>query len=164
MQLNISQLPDGIYHHELSELVFRADEETTVTNLYVKVTVDKAFSSLQVKLDTAFSISLLCDRCLENCECKLHNRYSFVYSRSQDMANEDLNDEIRFLPTDQNIIDLHDDICQSIILGTPMKVICKDDCKGLCTVCGINKNKSTCTCNEKTIDPRWESLLNIKVE
>lgn len=165
MQYNISQLSDGVYNHVVTEPEFRADDDVLVKNLNVQVKFDKAFDSLHVTLHAEFETGLSCDRCLDVNTTKLSNSYSFVYSKNPDFAeNTEAGDEIRFLPSDQNIIDVKDDIVQTILLGIPMKNVCRDDCKGLCAVCGTNKNSNSCNCTEKSVDPRWESLLKIKVD
>ncbi|HHV95736.1 MAG TPA: DUF177 domain-containing protein [Clostridiaceae bacterium] len=46
-----------------------------------------------------------------------------------------------------------------IILNLPMKQLCKEDCKGLCPVCGTNLNEATCNCEEeKEINPKFDIL------
>ena len=40
----------------------------------------------------------------------------------------------------------------------PFRLLCREDCKGLCPVCGANLNEMTCNCNTKQIDPRLEKL------
>jgi uncharacterized protein len=43
-----------------------------------------------------------------------------------------------------------------------MKQLCKSDCKGICPGCGVDLNREKCRCSGKTVDPRWEKLLDIK--
>jgi uncharacterized protein len=59
-------------------------------------------------------------------------------------------------------LDLDEYFRQSYYMSQPLKILCKSDCKGLCPVCGINKNKDECKCNNERIDPRWELLQKIK--
>ena len=46
-------------------------------------------------------------------------------------------------------------------LHTPMKIVCSEKCKGLCTHCGSNLNITQCNCSENEIDPRFESLKSL---
>lgn len=48
-----------------------------------------------------------------------------------------------------------------ILLALPTKYLCKEDCKGLCPVCGMNLNNSSCQCNKRQIDPRLEVLKQL---
>ncbi|MBU1147145.1 MAG: DUF177 domain-containing protein, partial [Candidatus Omnitrophica bacterium] len=47
-----------------------------------------------------------------------------------------------------DILEIDDDIRQEIILDSPMKVVCRPDCKGLCPNCGQNLNVGKCECTK----------------
>lgn len=55
-------------------------------------------------------------------------------------------------------IDLADYVKRDIIGELPMKVLCREDCKGLCPVCGKDLNDGDCGCDRTIRDPRFESL------
>lgn len=55
-------------------------------------------------------------------------------------------------------IDLADIVKRSIISVLPMKVLCTQECKGLCPSCGKNLNEGKCDCDTTEFDPRFESL------
>ncbi len=63
---------------------------------------------------------------------------------------------------DGDCFDLGHLMHEQIVLAIPMKCICQDDCKGLCSSCGIDLNKETCSCQDMNIDPRWENLKGFK--
>jgi uncharacterized protein len=44
-----------------------------------------------------------------------------------------------------------------------MQILCRDDCKGLCPQCGVNRNHKSCECGG-TSDPRWDALRKLKNE
>ena len=48
-----------------------------------------------------------------------------------------------------------------ILVNWPMRVLCKDDCKGICKVCGVNLNKGTCSCDSFVPDPRMAAFQDI---
>ena len=48
-----------------------------------------------------------------------------------------------------------------ILVNWPMRVLCKDDCKGICKVCGMNLNKGTCSCDSFVPDPRMAAFQDI---
>lgn len=54
-------------------------------------------------------------------------------------------------------------IVEQVQLGIPMKVLCKDDCAGLCVSCGADLNEGPCGCGQTT-DPRWGALAGLKKE
>lgn len=56
------------------------------------------------------------------------------------------------------VIDLSPVARENIILATPMHVLCRQDCRGLCSQCGQNLNDAVCECEYSAIDPRMEGL------
>jgi len=52
---------------------------------------------------------------------------------------------------------------EQILLGLPMHVLCSDECKGLCQICGQNLNEKECGCDRRVPDPRWAGLRDIKL-
>lgn len=52
-------------------------------------------------------------------------------------------------------------IYDEILVNWPMKVLCKDDCKGICRVCGMNLNKGACSCQRTEPDPRMAAIQDI---
>lgn len=59
-------------------------------------------------------------------------------------------------------IDLEPLLREQFVLAVPYAPLCKEDCKGLCPQCGIDRNTGTCTC-EKPIDPRLAALKGLKL-
>ena len=58
-------------------------------------------------------------------------------------------------------IDLKEAVREQILLNMPNKVLCKDDCLGLCPDCGINLNKESCDCGENKINPKFAALSKL---
>jgi uncharacterized protein len=61
-----------------------------------------------------------------------------------------------------DVLDLGDIVREQFYLVLPMKPLCRNDCRGLCPVCGINRNRETCTCRADWVDPRLEPLKNLR--
>lgn len=57
-----------------------------------------------------------------------------------------------------DIIELNAVIISNIALNIPMKILCKEDCKGLCPICGHDLNESECGCDTTQRDPRFDKL------
>jgi uncharacterized protein len=58
-------------------------------------------------------------------------------------------------------IDLEQIMREQFYLALPMKPLCTSDCQGLCPVCGINRNRETCSCASTWVDPRFDALRNL---
>ena len=48
-----------------------------------------------------------------------------------------------------------------ILIGWPMKILCREDCKGICSVCGQNLNEGTCDCEDTGLDPRMSVIRDV---
>jgi uncharacterized protein len=58
-------------------------------------------------------------------------------------------------------VELEDIVREQILLMLPLQWVCSEDCKGICPVCGQNRNSSACACKEVPVDDRWSALRNI---
>ncbi len=65
--------------------------------------------------------------------------------------------------TSRDIVDLTPEIRESILLMIPQKPLCRADCRGLCPVCGIDRNKHTCNCAREETELRWAGLNKLKL-
>ena len=108
-------------------------------------------------------VELSCSRCLERFMLTLNPEFDISLSPAQfknlpaemELQKEDLDQEFY----DGEVIDLDAIIQHQIILALPFYPLCREDCKGLCSHCGINKNQETCRCSGKEfVDPRLSGL------
>ncbi len=99
-----------------------------------------------------FTLSLTCDRCTQ----VLTRSFSVpiehtLVTHVNDEANDDL------VVTDTFRYDVGPLIYEDVVLYLPTKILCRDDCAGICSRCGKNLNDGPCAC-EKEVDPRWAAL------
>ena len=59
-------------------------------------------------------------------------------------------------------VPLRDLAFEQVQLSIPMKPLCDENCLGLCTHCGANRNRETCRCEESAVDARWGGLAEIR--
>ncbi|HTN53991.1 MAG TPA: DUF177 domain-containing protein [Anaeromyxobacter sp.] len=62
------------------------------------------------------------------------------------------------------VIELDPILREQLLLALPAYPVCKDDCKGLCPICGANLNDRECGCDRHVPDPRWAGLKNVKLQ
>jgi uncharacterized protein len=105
-----------------------------------------------VKLD----IEQRCSRCLEPVQQHLNVPFQELFTGSQTAAEED--EELILAATDK--IELLPYVEEAIQLGIPYIPLCDEECKGLCPVCGTNRNKAICSCKQEKIDPRLAGLAD----
>lgn len=130
--------------------------EKRPVQLYVKNGQGK---KLTLKASSHISAVVPCDRCLEDVEIKIPFEYEgeFVLEDGK-IIMEEL-DEAQFI--DGLILDTDQLVYDEILVNWPMKVLCKEDCKGICNKCGCNLNKRACACDRTVVDPRMAAIQDV---
>lgn len=164
MKIKFTNYKDGIHKFDFEtnyeELGF---EEKSIDNVLLNCEMDKSSSQIVISCDVKFVAKQVCDRCAVEFDEKLNTSFKNIYFLSHSHG-DDREDEsgIYYLSPEEDKIDLSPDTRENILLAIPMKVLCKEDCKGLCPICGIDKNKETCDCKDESSNPVWDSLLKLK--
>ena len=65
-------------------------------------------------------------------------------------------------PMGEDHIDLQDLVMDNLFAALPLMPLCREDCAGLCPVCGANRNSDPCSCTVESSDPRWSALDALK--
>ena len=99
----------------------------------------------------------ICDRCASAFDREIHFPINVVLVT--EMANEENEDEWVF-PLEGDSADLDDIVRTVFVLNLDSKLLCKEDCKGLCYRCGKNLNEGPCNC-QKELDPRFAALKQL---
>ena len=60
------------------------------------------------------------------------------------------------------LLSLDESLNTLLFISQPLKILCRENCKGLCPVCGQNRNKSLCSCTDEQIDYRWSALEKLR--
>ncbi|MCM1393263.1 MAG: DUF177 domain-containing protein, partial [Ruminococcus sp.] len=102
----------------------------------------------------SFDFTAPCDRCAA--KVKKHFDVPIEHGLVSELNNEDNDDYILVENMQFNLTQL---TLEDIYLYLPSKFLCKEDCKGICSMCGTNLNETSCEC-KKEIDPRLEALLS----
>lgn len=124
---------------------FPIEEKTPVT-----LTVEnKGERKLVLSGDVLLDVLIPCARCLEPVKSRLEVRFEFETGLDESEYIDGYN-----LDVDQLI---HDES----LLVWPERVLCREDCKGLCSVCGQNLNVGPCGCERTKADPRMAKILDI---
>lgn len=140
MKINIRDIrSEGL---ELSEEKLPEDIGLSDDDLYIKFKgpillkafVEKVSDTVLVKMHVEGKLETVCARCLEPIEDPWTNDFLLDF------------------PVDKTVesLEIDDDIRQEMLLDVPEKVLCKEDCKGLCVGCGANLNIEPCKCQNKS--------------
>lgn len=104
-------------------------------------------------------LTLKCSKCLTAYDWPLESDWHEVFSREQPAQAEE-KDDTNIHVVEEDEVDLLPYIREVLLLEIPFVPVCRDDCRGLCPVCGVNRNTDDCDCKQETIDPRLAELEN----
>tara|TARA_Y100001970_G_C14227161_1_gene856402 strand:- start:946 stop:1404 length:459 start_codon:yes stop_codon:yes gene_type:complete len=113
-----------------------------------KFIFNKVSNNTMVKVLLEATTDLFCDRCLESFKHFESSEFyaSIIFNNIKQKEVSQNEDGELLIKTNPEQVDLSGIIRQHIISIKPMKSLCKQECKGLCEVCGVNLNNSSCTC------------------
>jgi uncharacterized protein len=173
MLLDISRLRGGVEQVERRFEPSRfptAHEEFRVTapvNLVAEVRKD----GLKVRLTGHLEGAIECDcsRCLEPFAVPVDAKLDLLFlAATENVGTGGAEDEREIEDDDLGVsyykdeeIDLGEIVREQFYLALPMKPLCREDCRGLCPICGANRNRDACTCQAQWVDPRFEALKAI---
>jgi uncharacterized protein len=111
------------------------------------------------------TLEVPCSRCLDPFPIAVDAPFDLLFlpdeAASADDEQEVREEDAGVSYYKDDVIDLGDVMREQFYLALPMKPLCKDDCRGLCPVCGVNRNRETCACKTEWVDPRMESLRDL---
>jgi uncharacterized protein len=121
---------------------------------------------IRVQGNLATTLELPCARCLDSVIQKVARAFDLLYRPlGTDAGHEELSvtvaeAEIGYYQGEGLL--LEDAIREQVLLAVPLKVTCREDCKGLCPACGKNRNAEPCSCAPQVGDPRWSPLKELR--
>ena len=116
-------------------------------------------SKIHIAGETKMNLLIPCDRCLNDVSVEFPIKIDVVIDRTtEDDDEKEWND---ILLTEGKMLEVDMLVYDEIAAHFPMKVLCKEDCKGICPVCGCNQNETTCDCDQFVPDPRMSAFRDI---
>ncbi len=131
---------------------FRVDGFDAVGGVSVKGSVKNRAGIVSLTAEADFVLDTVCDRCAAPVKMKMSVP---VQHTLVPHLNDEDNDEL-YLIEDMHF-NLDELVREDVLLSIPTKILCREDCKGLCPYCGADLNKGECGC-KKPVDPRLEEL------
>ena len=134
---------------------FLITQKSPVAFTFTNIDVDKAKveGSAEIKFETR------CDRCLTEVATVLSLEFDRVVTSPGTATEDEEEDELGFMEGYQ--FDVEAFVYHEIMLNWPVKILCQDECKGVCPVCGQNLNKKDCGCDTFVPDPRMAAIKDI---
>jgi uncharacterized protein len=107
-----------------------------------------------------------CDRCLQPVETPVDADFELEYITGSEYESGNVAElteaEMSVAVFDGKVIDVDEIVKEQVVLAVPTRMLCREDCKGICPECGTDRNTGDCSCTTEDIDPRWAALKNLK--
>ncbi len=171
--INFDDIPDDEeYVFDLLEKpdYFKVDSEEGILrkDVHVKGSLSKVGREVILKGSVSTEIEMLCSRCLEPLHYKVRSNISSRYVPGQE--SDTLDSDVELHASDIEVeyysgdrIDLTQAVYDQMMLSLPLARLCREDCQGICSQCGVNRNKKNCQCSNKdSVDPRLAVLKTLK--
>ena len=159
MKIQVGGLSDGChdyrFHAEPSELGLSGAFSTGIT---VTATLEKSGNQLHLAAKVETAGSFTCDRCVAPFEKRLTPSCDMHYVTDATAGDRFDPSEVQVISPAYQVIDITDDVRQTLVLAVPLKLLCREDCAGLCPKCAKNLNEGRCECKDLIVEPRWEGL------
>ena len=168
----LDEIDEGVNHLEFAveaSLLGLDDADFVPTApVVVRLIVGRTMSMFNVSGRVQTSVAGECCRCLSPAHANIDADLRFLLQRKEasDVETEALEDQddVDLVDPGTKEIDLAQRLHDIVVLEMPMRLYCRDDCKGLCPQCGQDFNAGTCSCDGEVIDPRWAALAELQKE
>jgi uncharacterized protein len=126
----------------------------------------KIIQDIRIRGKLATSLESNCARCLEPLTQDVNREFDLLYrpqgsdAGRDEMSVTDAEAEISYYEGEGLVLD--DVVREQVLLAVPLKVTCREDCKGICPHCGKNLNEGQCSCAVEIEEPRWAALKEIR--
>ncbi|MET0852078.1 MAG: DUF177 domain-containing protein [Candidatus Rokuibacteriota bacterium] len=164
MIVRVSDIPEDGLHIDSPELLAGAFPDASWSLREVALHVQKEGEDVVVEGSLTASVPQVCGRCLESFDLTVTPQVTtrFVPPPAAGSGEQELGaDDLETDTYDHGQLDLARLVEAETILGLPMKPLCRENCLGLCSACGANRNVTPCACEATASDPRWASLQKL---
>lgn len=175
MQVRLSNIPEDGRDVRFSKggdwffhLLRQGDrDDFSLDRIDVQCLLKKVRGNVTVQGEIVTEIDLECCRCLGMFRLPVRTEFDYTFFPDPRDSEEDLelsDEELGMNYHRDDIIDIDHIVVEQIILQIPMKPLCKDSCKGLCEICGINLNVVVCNHQTETISSPFANLKDFKIK
>ena len=172
MRIEIEKLEAGrggfAHIYQPDELDPVDDRVQLVQPVQIKGNVNRTGNEVSVSGHVETRAQLECDRCLKPVELPVNADFALEYITGADYESSSAaalsEEEMSVSVFDGESIDVDEIVKEQILLALPARTLCREDCKGMCPECGMDRNAGDCNCAPNEVDPRWAALKNFNTE
>ncbi len=165
LKISVANLQSGdmkSFHFYVPHKSWQLNEEQVevLEPLDIDGTITHAGDFYVLKVQVKTRLKMQCTRCLtdfeENYVCDIEEELR--KAEGEDVFAEFVFDEDLYSTFSGQEIDLEEIVKEHMVLSLPIKRLCREDCLGICSICGQDRNKKRCDCVEDKVDPRLQAL------
>jgi uncharacterized protein len=163
MRIQVGGLSQGTYSYQFHSTPEELSlDDRFPSEVIIDATLEKAATQIFLHVAVTTEGRFECDRCVSQFPLPLKNTYRMYYVWDGAEAGVLDSSEVQVVSASLPMIDISDDVRQTVLLSVPLKLLCKANCRGLCPECGTNMNADPCTCSGQSSDGHWEPLRTIR--
>jgi uncharacterized protein len=160
----------GEPHEERFELPFDdavvsywGQDYAPLAPLSVRITANYARDDIVTHVSLSGTFSLPCSRCLAETSIAIEGEMRYLFTLRNFGDGDAPDDDLDVIELDrfQAELEMSPYIWETLILNLPEGTLCREDCKGLCPVCGSDRNARDCGCAADDTDPRMRILKSL---
>lgn len=136
--------------------------------LQIEITAGREYDHYRVEGKIKVPVQMECSRCVCSFERIVNSRFTIFFREGAQWGQEQ--DELELNEQDLisgsfsgDEIDLSPEIADQVVLEIPVKPLCNDKCKGLCSFCGVDLNHTSCNCGLEHKESKFAALKDFKV-
>jgi uncharacterized protein len=117
---------------------------------------------MQLKAEAHLAYETECARCLDTVSGDFVLDFERVVADEGTLTEEQIEDNVdEYVIVENGKLDIDEQLAEALLLDFPRKVLCSEDCPGLCPKCGKSLKGGDCGCPKKEIDPRLAVLATL---
>lgn len=169
MRIEVDELESGskpfAHTYEPEELILDEDSARLIEAPQIRGSASRKGEEVRLRGNITARAEVDCDRCLTAIAVPIETGFDLTYipaaSYLEQQRAELQEEDLLVSVYEGNAIDVDEIVREQILLALPVRALCREECHGLCPVCGIDRNTNACACEQKEIDPRWAALKNL---
>ena len=170
--IKVSDIPEGglfLNFEELTGVISELDDHCTVSRASGRLELERSGSEIKISGWVRARLILTCDRCLNTFWSDVQTPFFYLLKPSSEFQSDLESDhkvngeEIEIYWYEDDEIRAEELFREQILLQLPMRLLCRENCKGLCPGCGVDLNKGMCQCEDVRDHGPFSVLAGLKI-
>jgi len=166
--LELTEEADAADFPPLAALV-ESGEAVITEPVSVRVRAEREFDHIRITAQASTRMRVTCSRCLVDFDTDVRTSFKIFYCKGDPGVPTE--EEVELSEVDVigasyqgDEIDLTSEIGDQVVMEIPLKPLCSESCRGLCSSCGADLNAGECGCNRGVGDLRFSALKDLKLD